>query len=498
MDALRVLEIVRDFLAHNWINALIWTSNILALFVMLYVLIRSRKTTSTYAWFLILYTLPWLGLVLFYLFGRDWKLLRQETQNRQQEINKLLEGQFTKQRRLEIDTKSSLIKTLADEDTTKLIKLVQNNSYSVLTPKNQLQIFQDGESKFASLIRDLRLAEKFINVQYFTWMGDELGERIGQILIEKAKQGVEVRLLCDLYGSWPLNLKYFLRLKEAGIKIHPNQHWWDFFRLNNFNYRDHRKIAVIDGIIGYYGGMNVKQEYIDGGEKFPSWKDTHVRVEGPAVSVLQTIFSNSWYLITQEALVAGYTDVIGKEFSKGSAVQLNISGPTYPWESIKQTYFSLITAAKKRIWIQSPYFIPDEVLREALIVAALSGVDVRLMITGVADQKIPYWAASSYYPSLLKAGVRIFQYRAGFLHSKTVVVDDSICSIGTANLDIRSFRINYELNSLIYDEEINQKMAEDFETDLKQCQELNLEWFEKMPLWVKLRDAISGLFSPIL
>jgi len=333
-------------------------------------------------------------------------------------------------------------------------------------------------------------------MEYFIWRSDKLGNEIKEILIEKVKQGVEVRILCDAVGSLLISKNYVKELRKNGIQFHNSRNLTAFFRLSTLNYRNHRKIVAIDGEIGYTGGMNLGQEYIDGGKRFKIWRDTHLRIEGPEASHLQAIFAMSWYTTTNEKLFSQkYYNIVNRG---NVATQITTSGPDSKWNSIKQLYLSLIATSKKYVWIQSPYFVPDLSISDALKNAALSGIDVRIMVTGVPDKKIPYWAAFTFFEELLEAGVKVYHYKKGFFHAKTINTDGELCSIGTANMDIRSFNLNYELNTLIYDERIAKKLEKDFLHDLKSCKEFTAKKYEELPKLVKARNSISRLFAPLL
>ncbi|MCA9485759.1 MAG: cardiolipin synthase, partial [Nanoarchaeota archaeon] len=379
-----------------------------------------------------------------------------------------------------------------------LLRLLRNNSNSILTSSNRVEILKNGKEKFEKLVSDLSKAEKFIHMEYFIWRKDILTEKIKNILIEKAKSGVEVRILYDALGGFFLSHKYIYQLRKGGVKIYPYFNFLRPFRFHTLNYRNHRKIVVIDGNVAYTGGMNMAEEYIDGGERFESWKDTHLRLKGDVVEILQGIFATSWFNTTKEKLFSSKYFPIGKKFKEKTAVQITTSGPDSQWDSIKQLYFTLISSAEKRVYIKSPYLVPDSSVMMALKVAALSGIDVRIMVTGVADKYLPYWAAQTYFKDLLKAGVKIYKYKKGFMHSKSVCVDGTVCSIGTANMDVRSFYFNYEINSMIYDGLITKDLETEFLEDQKDCKEITLESISKVREFVNFRNSVARLFAPLL
>ena len=326
----------------------------------------------------------------------------------------------------------------------------REDGLGVLTA-DRAEIFPTGQEKFGRLKADLAAAQRFIHVQYFIWEDDELTDALTEILKERVQAGVQVRFLYDYLGSKHWDKKKLEALVPLGGKVAK-----DVVSLSHMNYRDHRKIVVIDGDIGYTGGYNVGQEYVDGGERFAVWRDTHVRVTGQVVGELEALFAARWFdqtkedVRTDEYLPAPAPD--GGE--TGILCQVIAQSVEDKWNSSRRAHMVAVGNAAKRVWIQSPYFIPEVGLYDTMINAALSGVDVRFMMTGVPDKKVPYWAAWTYFRPLLKAGVKVYLYEAGFLHSKTLTADGQITAIGTMNMDIRSLRLHKELMLWMYDEEL--------------------------------------------
>jgi cardiolipin synthase len=256
--------------------------------------------------------------------------------------------------------------------------------------------------------------------------------------------------------------------------------------------------VVIDGTTGYLGGMNMGEEYIDGGRRFPHWRDTHLRIQGEAVAVLQEVFNVSWFNTTREELTMESDTAFDTMEGEPVHVQITTSGPDSAWESIQQLYFLLISSAEHSIYIHTPYFIPDASIVMALQTAALGGIDVRIILTGLLDKRLPYWAALTFIGDLLTAGVRFFYYTRGFMHAKTIVVDDKCCSVGTANMDIRSFQLNYEINALMYDEILAGKIVAMFHQDLEFCREFTRADYDKISRPSQLRNSLARLFAPLL
>jgi cardiolipin synthase A/B len=345
----------------------------------------------------------------------------------------------------------------------------------------------------------MKAARQFIHLQYFIWSADRFTEELKAILTAKARAGVEVRLLYDPLGSRAhLKRAYVREMRASGVRMAPTS---PLLRLHTISYRNHRKITVIDGAIGYTGGMNIGQEHLDGGEGFTSWRDTQVRITGEGVAVLQAVFMVDWYNAVRENLFsAPYFPMEPSPASSGGVpVQILTSGPDSRWAAIRQLYFSMIVTAQRHVFLQSPYFILDASLAEALKAAALAGIEVKVMLTARASgDPIPGWAGNTYMADAVDAGVRVFLYEKGYLHAKTISIDSEICSIGSSNVDIRSFSINYELNAVLYDERLATKLESDFERDLAHCTEFDPAEYRRRRPALRFRDSVARLFSPLL
>ena len=465
-----------------------------------FIILENRTPQSSFAWMLLFFSFPVAGVLVYLLFGRDSKAF-----SRSDKLLRLTLGG---------DLRTLLSPLLSDQDKEiahlieqsqtpyerKLLRLVHQNANSALTVHNHAQILQNADQKYPCLIKDIKQARHCIHLEYYIWAADEFTEQIKSLLIDKARAGVEVRLLYDPIGSFSaLNWRYIRAMRRGGIQMAPFSSSW---RLHTISYRNHRKIAIIDGQVGYLGGLNVGQEHIDGGPGFTSWRDTHLRVVGEAATVLQAIFINDWYNATQKTLPenACYFPPLPPEVVNAHLpVQITLSGPDSQWRAIKQLYFAMILAAEKHVYIQSPFFILDNSVDEALQAAALAGIDVRIMIAprGPGNQ-MPYWAGYTYIREMVKAGARVFLYQKGYFHPKTLNIDSKICSIGTANMDIRSFIINYEANAVIYDERLASQLACDFMRDLEDCTEFTLSDYEDRNILFRLRDSLARLLSPLL
>jgi len=325
-----------------------------------------------------------------------------------------------------------------------------------------------------------------------------LGTKLIQALAKKARSGVSVRLLYDELGSRLLNERFLRELREAGgvaEAFFPSK-----FRLINFrlNYRNHRKLVIIDGEIGYIGGFNVGDEYLGKDPKFGYWRDTHLRVRGGAVQGMQTRFILDWNQASRKDIHYSPNLFPITESTGSAGMQIVDSGPESQLEHIKNGYVKMISSAKKSIYIQTPYFVPDAGFIDVLRIASLSGVQVSIMIPDKPDHPFIYWATLSYIGEMLKSGVSVYLYRNGFIHAKTIVVDEEIATVGTANMDMRSFKLNFEVNSFLYDSEISRKLADAFKEDIKVSELLTIEKYSRRSRWIRVKESVSRLVSPIL
>lgn len=463
-------------------------------------ILDNRSPEDTLAWIFFFLLFPIIGWVFFLLIGRHQRnfFSRREMLAKQKighELTAELESLQAKEKE-----RIQQIQQKFPDNKSRLLQLAQTGLYSFVTTNNSLKILQNATSKYPCLLDDIDTAEHTVHLQYFEWSEDEFTNRLKILLIKKSQQGVKVRILIDALGH-NLSKSYRNELQENGVEIYIYYKYQSLFSFHTINYRNHRKIAVIDGKIGYVGGINMGQSYLDGGEAFERWRDTHVRIEGEAVAVLQGIFITSWYNTTEEKLTESkyFPTTTYQSETATCPIQITTSGPDSDWQLIKQLYFAMVLDAQKCVYIQSPFFIPDQSFMEALSTAALSGVTVKLMIAADGpDHNIPYWSANTYFAELAKAGVEIYLYTAGYLHAKTINIDHTVCCIGSVNIDIRSFSIDYEVTAVIYDERIAQQLADDFLADIDDCDPFDLEAYQSRSRLVHLRDSTARLFSPLL
>lgn len=460
------------------------------------IFLERRDASATWAWILVLFFIPILGFGIYLLFGRK---LRKKTLFRWEGKNKIGIDNLIEFQMEAIEDDSFDFRLDDAMHYKELIVMHLHNNQAVLTQDNKVEIFTDGREKFDALLHDIGNAKDHIHIQYYIFRLDSLGQEIYQAVLAKAKQGVKVRVLYDDTGSRSLRKRHFHELIELGGRV--EAFFPSIFPLINprMNYRNHRKIVVIDGRIGYIGGFNVGDEYLGLKKKFGYWRDTHLRIEGSSVHPLQTRFILDWNQASAEHDIE-YSDRFFPAIPMKGSVGLQIvsSGPDSEWEQIKNGYLKLIMMAKKYIYIQSPYFIPDASFMDTLRIACLSGIDVRIMIPNKPDHIFVYWATYSYVGELIRAGAKVYIYQNGFLHTKMIVIDDEASTVGTANIDVRSFKLNFEVNAFIYDRETSHQLAELFEEDMKLSTEMTAEIYEERSTMIKFKESLARLISPIL
>lgn len=465
----------------------------------LVVFFERRNPASTWAWLLVLLFIPILGFIVYMIFGRNSKrekMFREKEKYDQEVYYKYLfhdvhSAEKVKLQKEFIENKGKLVDA---EYVTDLAHL-HLNSGNWMTFNNQVEYFNNGKDKFESLVQDIRNAKKFIHLEYYIWRGDRLGTRLVEELTKKAAEGVEVRILYDGIGNARLPKYFFDKFHDAG--------GYTAAFLPRFvvrlNYRNHRKLAIIDGEIGYIGGFNVGDEYLGIVKRYGPWRDTHLRFQGDAIDQMQMRFIKDWNFTAKNGII----QLSERYFPKrpqfdGVRTQIVSSGPDTQWKNVRNGYFKMINEAESHVYLTTPYFVPDDGIFEALRVAALSGLDVRIIIPGNPDHFFVYWASMSYLGELLEAGVKVYQYEKGFIHAKVLTIDGTVASVGSANMDIRSFDLNFEVNAFMYDEVITKVLEEDFMNDLRCCVEITKEWYHRRRWWFKVHEAIARLISPML
>jgi cardiolipin synthase len=461
------------------------------LFSLSLIFIERKDPTTTWAWLLIVMVLPGIGFMIYILFGQNL--------SRQKIFKKKIKFDENKRKNLGNIYGLNGRNNHGGERFFDLINMNFNHSGAKYTTNNNVDVYMNGNEKFKQLIKDIRNARRYIHVEYYIFKDDMLGRKIISELTKKAESGVEVRLLVDSMGSRKLRRKALKEYMNAGGKFSL------FFpgilpHLNTrINYRNHRKIVIVDGKFGYVGGFNVGKEYINKDPEIGFWRDTHIRIEGEAVNDLSERFLLDWCHASEEEIenYNKYSEEFEKDFGN-VGIQIITSGPDHKEEYIRNAYLKLINNAKKSVYLETPYLVPDGPILESLKISALSGVDVRIIIPGKPDHFFMNWAASSYIGELLEAGIKIYSYKNGFIHSKTIVADATVMSIGTANMDIRSFKLNFEVNAFIYDDRIAKDGELQFMKDIKHSEEVTKEIYDSRSVSLRIKESLIRLVSPIL
>lgn len=464
-------------------------------FIAVVIVLENRNPSKTLAWLIVLTFLPIVGFFFYLFFGQN---VRKKKRFRRKELADFGELQLVADQQLGNDYLEHI--WADDISRRRLVNLVLRNSQSPFTVNNHIHILTNGVETFRAIIQALNSATHHIHMQYYIWRNDDIGRDIQRVLIEKAKTGVEVRVIYDGVGSWYLDKSYIEELRSAGVEVYPFSPVVFPVVTSRVNYRNHRKIIVVDGKVAFMGGLNIGDEYLGKDERMGFWRDTHLQVRGDAVYMLQAIFMMDWAFVKGESHFRLQEDIYfpAHNVRERHFVQIAASGPDSEWEAIMQAYFTAIVSATESVHITSPYFIPDDSMLMAIKTAALSGVDVKIIIPARPDHKIVYWATHSYLEELVEAGVQVYLYEKGFIHAKILIVDGLLASLGTANMDIRSFYHNFEVNALIYDEAIVQRLEDDFQQDLKDSRHVTWGDLYDRPLRQKLKESSARLFSPLL
>lgn len=465
--------------------------SLVAISMVLSLLLNGIRPSKTLAWLLAIFTIPVGGILLYLMLGRNRRIHRLSNLKEHELIEKFINATQTSGVSEEIHPKNS-------KHFARLSHLIHKHSGNPPTSGNHLIILEDGKSTFDAIFKTIENAKKYIYVQYYIFEDGEIAQCLFELFEKKIKDGVRVKIIYDGVGSFSLSKKYIKSLTAVGVEIYPFLPFkWGRF-LSSLNYRNHRKIIVIDGEIAFTGGINIADKYLKGDAELGIWRDMHIQVLGLAAKQLESIFLIDLFLVTGDKTVIE-TIAPPKENDFGSKiVQIAPSGPDDYFSTVGQTYFYMISNAMEYIYITNPYIIPGTPLLEALQVAASSGVDVRLLISEKADSNLVKWTVRSYFESLLMAGVKIYLFPDGFLHSKTIVLDDEIVSIGTANLDIRSFEQNYEVNAIIYDTAFAIHLKDYFLNDCKKSKTVDYALHKKRPFGDKLKEGAAKIFSPVL
>lgn len=479
---------ITEFIDFSWIYwTLLIIYSITIISVIAIILSENRNPVKSLAWVTVLVLFPAIGLILYIFFGRSIKNMHMISRRSKRKLNHYNDIKIDKESLKQFSTESL-----------QQICLTEKLNGSKFHSQNGIKIYTHGTDKFNDFKNDLTNAREYINIQYYIFEDDSIGTEIKNILLKKAQEGLKIRVIYDHVGSFGTKKSFFKEMENAGIMVHP------FFKVSfppfgtRINWRNHRKLCIIDGQIGYIGGMNIADRYISGG-KFASWRDTHIRVTGSIISALQYSFFYDWNFMGQNLNDEDPINNTNPELeTKNIGMQLLTSGPTSQWSNISMVFLKAISNAKRSILIQTPYFLPTESLLRALQSAALSNIEVIIMLPRKNDSTLLRYSSYSYIDECLKSGIKFFFYEAGMLHSKTIVIDEEFSTVGSTNFDFRSFEHNFECNLFIYSKEVNAQMREIFANDLNLCSPINLKTWSKRPLSQKIGESLIRPLSPVL
>ncbi len=457
--------------------------------------LEKRSPYKTVAWILALVLLPIFGIIFYLFFGQEYRKRKLFSRRGIKSLGKIRKLSSQQLRDIDEQTNLHLNSTVFGKEN--IIRLLLNNSDALLTTGNKLKILNDGKETFDAIFKAIKHARHHIHLEYYIFSNDKIGNQLKSLLISKSREGVEVRMVVDDVGSWGLKTKFISELRENGILFSSFMEVRFPRFTSKVNFRNHRKIIIVDGKIGFTGGINVADRYIEGVKKLGPWRDTHLQIEGDAVDCLQVVFAADWYYVSRENLTG---DNYFPSFSEapGIPMQISASGPDSDWESIGQAMFSAITNARDKIYIATPYLMLPQQIDYALKTAALSNVDVRILIPEKSDAIIPKWSSFSFVEELLEAGVKFYFYQNGFIHSKYMIVDNAFSTVGTTNLDFRSLETNFEVNAFIYDEKFTHELMKTFTKDLSNSKEIKLREWRRRPWHYKFRESLAHIASPML
>ncbi|MDR2649562.1 MAG: cardiolipin synthase [Clostridiales bacterium] len=470
------------------------------IFGIIVVFYERRNPVVTWAWLMVITLIPYIGFFIYLLIGLDSRKYRvfaakaKKDENIYDEFLKADGNRFL-QEQADVIGRKNILNIPGSEYLNDMIFLNFFSGSGAYTDNNNVKLFYDGVSKIDEMLKDFRQAKRFIHLEYYIVRNDETGKRLIAALAEKAAQGVDVRFLADGMGCMFTPHRLFKPLIKAGGRV-------SYFLPPHFvriNFRNHRKICVIDGAIGYIGGLNIGNEYLGLVKRFGYWRDTHLKLKGDSIKQLELRFLMDWNFCSPDYIKFsdGFFPKV-KSSSGGVGLQIVSSGPDTAQHNILNAYIKMISEANSTVYIQSPYFIPDSSIFDALRIAALSGIDVRIMIPSKPDHPFVYWASLSYLGELVELGAKCYRYEKGFVHSKIIMIDSLVSSVGTANMDIRSFKLNFECNAFIYDQAVTKRLEEQFIHDIADSARIEYEWYIKRGNITKIRESVSRLLSPLL
>jgi cardiolipin synthase len=462
--------------------------------ISLMIVFENRNPVKTLAWLLVILFVPVAGVIIYIFFGRNYRKKKIYSKKNLDDISRLA---ASVNRQVEM-----LPEVLADESEAvkskeHLIHLMLRNNRSLLTLDNTIELLINGDEVFPAMLEAIRSAQDYIHLEFYRIEPDVLGTEFSELLKLKASEGVKVRVIYDDVGSWNIHKSYLREMRAAGVQIFPFMPVRFPSFSSRVNYRNHRKILVTDDRAGFVGGLNIADKYLEGIPVLGPWIDTHLMLKGEAVAALNQVFIADWNFVSGEELQPDGSHESAGKTGKRCLVQVASSGPDTEWATIMQVYFSAIATARSSIYLTSPYFSPDESLLTALKTAGLSGVDVRMIFPKYSDSILASWNTRSYITELLEAGVRVFLYEKGFIHSKYLLVDNVFSSVGSPNVDVRSFDLHFEVTALIYDEEFASRIRHLFLNDLKSCREIVMDEWNKRKKADRYKESMARIFGPL-
>lgn len=470
---------------------------VLTIFLIVLVLVLENSSpVHTLAWIMVLIFLPVVGFVLYLFFGRNW---RKRKLFKSKEL--LDAGLLEKIDKMIPDFNTAYLSHTLEH---KLHKLLINNSKAILTARNSIRLYSDTEAAFEAICDIIQSAQDHIHLEYFSIADDETGRRLKRLLMEKARAGLEVRFIYDDVACWKLSRRFKKTLRQSGVQFIPFMPVWIPLLNSRMNYRNHRKLVIVDGKTAILGGLNIGDKYLSKDPYFGYWRDSAAVFSGEAVLSMQAIFMGDWYFVSQEnlfesSIVKRYLNLERvRHVESISPVQVVASGPDTHHASILQLYFSAIANAQRYIRVNTPYLILNEALLMALKTAAISGVKVQIILPAKPDHFVVFWGSRSYFQELMEASVEIYEYQRGFMHAKILIVDDEILGLGTANMDLRSFNHNFELTALVYEDSLVHQASLAFEEDLAHSTRIDPESFKQRGILQRSKESICRLFSPLL
>ena len=470
----------------HWIYLLLYVAIMIPAIIR--VLLDNRQPAKTMAWILVLAFMPFVGIIFYIFFGQNTRKERHISDRSMDQLTKRSMLEFVEQENLHLPANNK-----------PMMNLFTNQNWAFPFKDNRVDIFTDGYEFICSLLYNIGKAQHHIHLDTYIFEDDALGYLVADALIDKAEQGVEIRVIYDDVGCWKVKDAFFERMRDTGIDVHAFMPVRFPAFTSKVNYRNHRKLCVIDGKVGFIGGMNIAKRYVKGTGKQP-WRDTHLRIQGGGVYALQRAFLIDWYFVDRTLITNRvYYPPVDIHINNSCLVQVVTSSPIAPWPDIMQGYVRILLQAQKYVYMETPYFLPTEPVLFAMRTAALAGVDIRLMIPRKADAKLVEWASRSYVMEAIEAGVKVYLYMGGFNHSKLLVSDDNLCTVGSTNIDFRSFENNFEANAFFYDEEMAQRIKAIYLKDESQSILVDdVSYFVKRPFMKRLFESIVRLLSPLL